>query len=43
MITGYDMMHGMTVNRIFVERGVSGAKRRGAETRGNPGFVIIMQ
>jgi putative DNA-invertase from lambdoid prophage Rac len=47
-ITGYAMMHGMTVDRTFVERGVSGAKPIGQRPEGSkllgilqPGDVVI--
>ena len=35
MITGYAMMHGITVDRTFVERGVSGAKPIGQRPEGS--------
>jgi hypothetical protein len=47
-IGGYGMMHGMTVDRIFVERGVTGAKPIGQRPEGakllamlQPGDVVI--
>jgi putative DNA-invertase from lambdoid prophage Rac len=40
-ITGYAMMHGMTVDRIFVERGVSGAKPIGQRPEGSKLLGIL--
>jgi putative DNA-invertase from lambdoid prophage Rac len=47
-IAGYAMMHGMTVDHTFVERGVSGAKPIGQRPEGakllgvlQPGEVVI--
>jgi DNA invertase Pin-like site-specific DNA recombinase len=33
-ITGYAMMHGMTIDHVYVERGVSGAKPIGQRPEG---------
>jgi DNA invertase Pin-like site-specific DNA recombinase len=40
-IGGYAMMHGMTVDRTFVERGVSGAKPIGQRPEGAKLLAIL--